>query len=266
LDIHTEKLGEDKSKEILEDTTPLKLKEVLSKAAIDEKKSKGMFLTEAEHTTDEMLKAGWSEKDIAENKDEITPLIEDANLEGYTPSKKLREQATDRLIEHVKKTGNPGTYVALDIHNLGGLTSFFEENHPDGKKAGRRVADEHLKVITGILRKAIVDITPEGDTDDFFRYGGDELGIVSTVNIKAVEDAINRASVAIAKYERDNNLVGIRHSKDSVLGGGLGLSYSAVPVNGSFSKEDISQVAENNINEIKKGNKAPYSDTSKRQK
>jgi hypothetical protein len=169
--------------------------------------------------------------------------------------------ALSRLVEHAKKTGKFGTYVVLDVHNLGGLTGYLESIL--GEKEGRKKADSYLGVIASILRKCVLSSAPELSSTDFFRYEDDELGIVSSETLDVVEEKVYQAVIAISKYEKDNNLEKIEHRRNSLLGGGFGLSYAAISVDGSYSAEDICEMLDINIGLVKNGIIVPYSGSSK---
>jgi hypothetical protein len=263
LKTYKEELGGNKSKEILEDTTPLRIKDALSKVGIDERKSKKEYLTEAEYAADEMLKSDWSEKDIAENRNEITSFIEDTNLEGHTPSKKLREEGTNRLIGHVKEAGKPGTYVALDVHNLAGLTNHFESQYPKGSKEGRIKADERLKMVAGIVRTIVNKNLPKGATTDFFRYGGDEIAInIAGVSAKDVLKKIKIASLLVAQYVEKEGLSKLEHSKGKGHRKGFGFTFAVTPVTEEDTERGISGRTEKLIDAAKKGRRGEMAGSS----
>jgi GGDEF domain-containing protein len=164
------------------------------------------------------------------------PLPKDP-LTGYDTKAQL-----DPTIEAAKQSGEPSTYVELDLKNLGGLN----------KHAGSiSAADEHVKAMTSIAKQeldSVGEVVP-------FKKGGDEFAfVVKGADPATTHDALAAAQEKVNAYAEENGL----HQIENPKGGepGTGIHFAATEIHPDRPISDTVKSAESLVEARKQG--APY--------
>ena len=237
---------------------------------IKDKLKRGEYLTEEEETYKDLLKKGLNDSEIREFSDEISDLTDSEKMRGYG-SKEMRDRSLSRSVEHANRTGRPGTYVEMDVVNLGGLT----------KAVGRRKADKYLSHVSQIIRKYVESLSGEGGRE-LFRHGGDELSAhVTDVPLDEVFDVVSDAARDIQKYVEEEGLDDIPHSKapkdkegENIPHSernkkkverepGFGILYSVREISGKESPQQFVQAGETAVENLKGGIPDEYGGSSR---
>lgn len=148
----------------------------------------------------------------------------------------------DPTIEAAKQSGEPSTYVELDLRNLNGLN----------KHAGSiSAADEHVKAMTQIAKQeldSVGEVVP-------FKKGGDEFAfVIKGADPATAHDALAAAQEKVSAYAEQNGL----HKIENPKGGepGTGIHFAATEIHPERSVGDTVKSAESAVEARKLG--APY--------
>lgn len=154
----------------------------------------------------------------------------------------------NRAIEHVRRTGEGGVYVELDVRNLGGLNAAL----------GHSGANEVYGVFAGFVHRHLSKLSADVV---FFRHGGDEMSAVVLgpgVRRAEVEAALADAQREVAQYVRARGLASLPHpkAKDDPSQAGTSLAYGTSEVGGTMTPADILGAADRVVERMKlKGNR-----------
>lgn len=122
-------------------------------------------------------------------------------ITGITEGEFANDRFKQLAIDQAAKTGEPVTYAAGDLANLGGIN----------KALGKTGANEHLAAIGEILREEIGKL---GENAALVHHGGDEFGVTAIgIPPAEVKAALTTAEQRVAQYATENGLDTIEHTK-----------------------------------------------------
>jgi len=236
------------------DTSKLNAEEIL------DKEDRGETLTPEEQAyLDLSTEAMLSEEQIAK----IAPQI--AEFQRSDSMSHMRMGMTFERDLDASMAESEGVYIEADIGNLKGLTDFFIEK-TGSQREGRRIADQHLEGISGIINEAV-----ESAGGYAYRKGGDEIGIFipkgkmadlfsSTSNGKS-SLPFDKMARDVVEYEKANGLLAIPHTKTE-RSSGVGVVFAATPYAKGDTSAEIRGKSEEILERLKKGKKNEYGKSS----
>lgn len=203
------------------------------------------FESEVDVGTRELKAKGWTDEQIADAKargmypiDEVT-----GYQEGRAGGAKTdRANTMQRAIAHIEETGEQGSYVEMDLRNVGGLNERF----------GHSGANVHLRKMADIIKE---ELSAAGADVNLFRHGGDELSAV-VINAKpeAVDAAMKRASTRIDDYAKSigvENLENPKH-KGNLTKVGTGVIFAVEEMKRGDKAHDVFSAADKRVELLKK--------------
>jgi hypothetical protein len=232
----------------------VKSPEVMSEAKLKEEVfDKNYLKTQYDLAKEEMLKSGYTEKDIKEIEAHMSRgFLPRDNVTGHYEARvgQGRIRAAKRAIE-AKKKGIEAVYVEEDEANQGGLNAHV--GHEKANQHIRAGADIRLKH----LKKAVSEYEGRASLEPF-RHGGDENSYVVLGVPKArVDQALSDAKVEVLEYAKANGLDQIEHPKypDDLTKRGWGFNWYTEDIAGDDTPSKVFSRADLELEEKKKGGK-----------
>jgi diguanylate cyclase (GGDEF)-like protein len=149
-------------------------------------------------------------------REEFAKLATD-NVTGFHEGRsgEARMTTLQKIIQHVKETGEEAFYVEMDLQNLSGLNA----------KVGHTQANEIYKRIAAIIRQELSEVASQAL---FFRHGGDEMSaFLLGTNREIVQAALQTVQARVQGLARDRGFDAIPHLKhpDNVHCSGIGVHF-----------------------------------------
>ena len=145
----------------------------------------------------------------------------------------------NRAREYSDANNTEGSYVDIDLRNLGGLNAAFTHSG----------ANVHFKAFADIIEKHL----SSAENSVTFRHGGDEMSVIAPdVGVDDMTAAMAAAQAEIDQYVKDNNLTEVPHAKYEEsrseelreLAKGTGIYTGVSLLNTSITNSEIIELAE----------------------
>jgi diguanylate cyclase (GGDEF)-like protein len=151
------------------------------------------------------------------------------NVTGFHEGRSGRGRISTlrRAIRHVRRTGEQGFYVEMDLHNLSGLNAALGHTRANRVYAG----------VAAVIRKELAAVASAAV---FFRHGGDEMSafLIGTSE-EAVRGALEAVRQGVASLAKRHGVADIPHPKHprDVRRRGIGVHFGVCRLSAKHEKD-----------------------------